>query len=147
VSTAPELQYLPMITTNGAGGAIVAWQDTRNGTTDVYAQGIGSDGVLGGGPLAVPRDDRVSLALGRVFPNPLRGARLSVNFTLADPGSGSLELLDVAGRRVAAREIGAFGPGPHTVELASTAHLAPGLYMVRLRQGANERMTRVAVLR
>jgi hypothetical protein len=34
----------PTIATDGAGGAIVAWQDRRSGAADVYAQRIGSSG-------------------------------------------------------------------------------------------------------
>ncbi len=146
VSTAAETQILPVIATNGTGGAIVAWQDARNGTTDVYAQGVRSDGTLGGDVLGVPGGERMSFALDQVFPNPARGPRLSARFTLPGPGAGSLELLDVAGRRVAERALAGLGAGRHILDFGVGEHLAPGIYMVRLRQGANERMTRVAVL-
>jgi hypothetical protein len=40
-------QFNPQITTDGSGGAIVAWSDYRNGSNaDVYAQGIDSSGVV-----------------------------------------------------------------------------------------------------
>lgn len=39
-------QILPSIVSDGAGGAIVAWQDRRNGTDyDIYVQRIDADGV------------------------------------------------------------------------------------------------------
>jgi hypothetical protein len=41
---------VPEITTDGAGGAIIAWEDGRfpeNGGIDIYASQIGADGVLG----------------------------------------------------------------------------------------------------
>jgi len=45
--TATGLQYSPMITSDGAGGAIVAWMDDRNGTYDIYAQRVDvSGGIL-----------------------------------------------------------------------------------------------------
>ena len=65
----------------------------------------------------------------------------------AECGAASLELLDVAGRRIAAHEVGSLGAGPHTLDLGQDTRLAPGLYLVRLTQGANTRVTRVAVLR
>jgi predicted lipoprotein with Yx(FWY)xxD motif len=42
-----DYQYLPRITTDGAGGAIVAWYDTRGtgGYSDIYAQRVYSDGT------------------------------------------------------------------------------------------------------
>jgi hypothetical protein len=40
-------QWYPMITTDGAGGAIVTWHDLRSGTNyDVYAQRINASGVV-----------------------------------------------------------------------------------------------------
>ncbi len=57
-----------------------------------------------------------------------------------------LELLDVSGRRIASLDVGARGAGPHVVDLAAHRALPPGLYLVRLAQGANVRVTRVAVL-
>jgi hypothetical protein len=41
----PNDQTLPMIASDGSGGAIVTWQDFRNGSnTDVYAQRVGALG-------------------------------------------------------------------------------------------------------
>jgi hypothetical protein len=45
--TAAHEQDSPMLTSDGAAGAIVAWYDLRNGSTfDVYAQRINSTGVV-----------------------------------------------------------------------------------------------------
>jgi len=45
VSAAANDQAVPTITSDGAGGAIIAWQDYRTGTSDDYAQRINSSGV------------------------------------------------------------------------------------------------------
>lgn len=45
VCTAPGYQTLPMIAADGAGGAILAWQDPRSGTEFAYAQRV--DGRYG----------------------------------------------------------------------------------------------------
>jgi hypothetical protein len=86
-------------------------------------------------------------ALDPVRPNPTRGGALMVNFTLPSGVAASLELLDVAGRRIVRREVGSFGAGHHTLDLRESRRLAPGLYLVCLRQGVNTRLTRVAVLK
>ena len=39
-------QYYPQICSDGAGGAIIAWVDNRNGPYDIYAQHINSNGVV-----------------------------------------------------------------------------------------------------
>ena len=46
ISTAPGDQEGPAITSDGAGGAIVTWQDYRSGNSDIYAQRISSGGVV-----------------------------------------------------------------------------------------------------
>jgi hypothetical protein len=88
----------------------------------------------------------LAFALGVVRPNPTRGGALSVRFTLPSGTAALVELLDVAGRRIASHEVGSLGAGQHTLDLGQGQHFAPGLYLVRLTQGANTRTTRVAVL-
>lgn len=39
-----DSQSIPQITSDGAGGAIIAWTDTRGSSSDVYAQRIDADG-------------------------------------------------------------------------------------------------------
>ena len=228
--TATGNQYYAMIVPDDEGGAIVAWQDQRDGNDDIYAQrvwadgstpvllslvgaDVGADGVkltwLAGGiesgvatvyrspvggewarigevtadgtgylrytdPIDATasrmgyrlgiveagiegfygetwvdlpaREDNVSFALEPVRPNPSQGGALTVRFTLPDAAAASLELLDVSGRRIATREVGSLGAGPHALDLGEGRHLAPGLYLVRLQQGANTRVTRAAVI-
>ncbi len=45
VCTAPENQYLCEICSDGQGGAIIVWRDSRGTDYDIYAQRIGSDGT------------------------------------------------------------------------------------------------------
>ncbi len=46
VCTAPGNQNCPAITTDGAGGAIIAWWDMRSGDFDIYAQRIDLAGYV-----------------------------------------------------------------------------------------------------
>jgi DNA-binding beta-propeller fold protein YncE len=91
-----------------------------------------------------PTAASLTFALDPVRPNPSRSGSLAVHFSLPTDAPARLELLDVAGRRVAARDV---GMGQHTLDLGAGQRLAPGLYLVRLTQGANTRTTRVAVLK
>ena len=150
LSTAAGNQEYPAIVGVGAGGVIVAWMDQRSGTRfDVYAQYVQPDGRLGGDVASVPGEApaSVAFALDPVRPNPTHGGTLTVRFALPGGAAASLELLDVAGRRIAKHEVGALGAGRHTLDLGEGARLAPGLYLVCLRQGTNTRVTRVAVLK
>jgi len=86
------------------------------------------------------------LALRGAWPNPARGAAL-VWLTLPDDAPARLELLDPAGRRVRALELGALGPGLHRVEIAGTATLRPGLYLMRLTQPGRQATGKLVVTR
>jgi len=88
---------------------------------------------------------KLAFALTGVRPNPSRVKELTVEFVLASAEPARLELIDVAGRRVAARDVG--GLGRQAVNLAEGANLTPGVYVVRLSQARNMRSTRTAVLR
>lgn len=43
---APGLQARPEIAADGAGGALVCWEDARGGEADIYAQRVGASGTL-----------------------------------------------------------------------------------------------------
>ena len=44
-ATNPGAQRQPLMISDGAGGAIVTWQDSRNGTFDIYTQRINASGA------------------------------------------------------------------------------------------------------
>jgi hypothetical protein len=46
ICTAAATQEYPAITSDGSGGAIITWDDYRNGNFDIYAQKINSSGAV-----------------------------------------------------------------------------------------------------
>ena len=96
------------------------------------------------GTTAVDADGPLAFGLERVRPNPTTSRNLTVSFALASDAPARVELLDVAGRVMASRELA--GAGRRTLDLAAGTHLAPGLYLVRLSQGGQHRTERVAVV-
>ena len=85
------------------------------------------------------------LTLSGAWPNPMRGS-LTVSFALPREGDAQLELLDLAGRRVASRFEPGLSAGAHRVTLARGLALAPGLYLVRLAHGGETRSLKVTVV-
>ena len=71
---------------------------------------------------------------------------MAVTFVLPIAAPASLELVDVKGRVAASRDVGALGPGRHSLDLAGGRRIRSGVYLVRLTQGALQRATRVVVL-
>jgi hypothetical protein len=94
--------------------------------------------------LDVPR--ALALALEGFRPNPASREAV-VAFTLPESGSAVLELIDITGRRVFSREVGALGPGRHTVRIDDQAALAPGVYVIRLTQGGRVVQARGVVMK
>jgi hypothetical protein len=135
---------------DGAGGEILTWNDQRGGdqNSDVYAQRVQANGVLGGTVVDVPFDgsQALSLALDAVRPNPWHGRALTLSFSLATEEPATLEVIDIAGRRVAMQELTARGPSRATTKLVLGSPVAPGVYLVRLRQGDRVRLQRFVVL-
>jgi hypothetical protein len=93
----------------------------------------------------VPRAARLALAGPR--PNPSTGELLQVAFSLPSAEPARLELLDVAGRRVAGREVGSLGAGEHFETLRPDTHLPSGLYWLRLSQGPRALVARAVIAR
>jgi hypothetical protein len=75
-----------------------------------------------------------SLALRAASPNPSAG-RFVADFSLPDAAPATLELLDLAGRRVWRQEVGTLGPGRHVLKVAEGTGLPAGLYLLRLLHG------------
>lgn len=96
---------------------------------------------------STPGADPTSLALALSSPNPSRGTRLSFALALPDDAPARLELLDVHGRRVATRDVGALGAGRHAVDLAPEAGLGAGVYLARLTHSAQTRIVRAIVMK
>ncbi len=128
-------------------GGYVSWLEAvplANNEVDyaVYLQRLGA---LTPVPLAVDAQAPAGLALLAPRPNPARGD-FAIDYRLAAGGPATLELFDAAGRRVAARALPATGAGPQVARFGA-AGLAPGVYLVRLAQGARVRTARIALVR
>lgn len=67
VGAAANLQQAQVIVPDGSGGAIVAWQDTRSGSADIYAQRIDAAGdvvwVANGVPVSQALNDQLAPTL------------------------------------------------------------------------------------
>jgi hypothetical protein len=123
---------------SGTGRRVAqSWNLAPSGAPVLHVEYGGSIPVdVGNGPAP-------GLALERVRPTPSRGV-LGVDLSLPDARPARLELIDIAGRRVATRELAGRGPGRHHVELARG--LRAGVYLVRLVQGDLARTLKAVVL-
>jgi hypothetical protein len=124
-------------------GLFVLLQDSSvvSSRLDVYGPPWPPDSLV-----AVPEPGApTALRLESVYPTPSLGA-LWVSFALPDDAPASLELMDVAGRRVWRQEIGPSAAGRHVARLGDGA-LPGGVYFVRLSQSGRHLVARAVVLR
>jgi PKD repeat protein len=90
----------------------------------------------------------VQLALLRVAPNPATaGVDLLVRLSLPTDGGATLQVLDVAGRVMAERDLGPLGRGIHQERVSWERRPAAGIYWVRLTQGGKSVSAKVGILR
>jgi len=129
-----------------ANGRIIFVDNTVTaGSRYQYRIGVvesGTESFYGEASVTVPT---LALAIASVAPNPA-SRDLWVAFTLPSAAPATLRLIDIAGREVRSREVGA-SAGPQRVNLAEGAVLPMGIYAVKLTQGGRSVSTRVSVVR
>jgi hypothetical protein len=136
-----------ILTSDGAGGALVAWRDRRS-DGDVYAQRIQSNGTMGDSPvLGVEPPSTVSFGISALFPNPWNAATLHVSLSLPNGAPARLALIDAQGRLVSRDEVRLAGGGRTTIALSRPQRLPPGIYVLRLEQSGRTVSRSVSMVR
>jgi hypothetical protein len=98
-------------------------------------------GATAAGPAPSP-----AFALVGAEPNPT-ARELRVAFSLPTEAPARLELLDIAGRALAVRDVGALGPGHHVLDLTESRALPAGVYLLRLTQSGRSLTQRAVIVR
>ena len=145
---APEQDWTAVGRAAPDGSGIVTYDDTDVLPGERYGYRLavtwnGTERMLGEVWLSVPAVWQ--LHLGGTLPNPA-GPELTVAFSLPTREPATIELLDVAGRRVIGRPVGAYGPGDHVIRLGDGRRFSPGVYLLRLSQGKRSVTRKTVVL-
>lgn len=121
ISNAPGSQTNPRHINDGKGGAIVVWQDKRDGTwLDVYTQNINSDGSLG---VVGINETLTDNCRAQVFPNPNKGEFIFQNAGCAGDTYYELKIFNTLGRQVF------FNPSMHENDIfINLSSLERGVY-------------------
>lgn len=101
--------------------------------------------TVGTAPTGVGDGVALSLALQGVTPNPAQRSFI-VSFSLPNAAPATVGIYDISGRQIVQRAVGGLGKGTHRVTFGERESLPPGIYLVRLNQGALAYTTRVAVI-
>jgi hypothetical protein len=132
---------------DGAGRVAFTDRDVIAGSRYGYRLGLvvqGHETFLGETLVDIPRT--YPLALAGVRPHPAT-ADFAVAFSLPDGQPARLEVFDLAGRLVAAQEVGVLGGGNQVVRFGEGRSLASGVYAIRLTRGGRAVTTRAVIVR
>jgi len=146
-SAGSEWQALGVVATEGSGQLRYEDRTVSPGSRYAYRLGyreLGAELFTAETWVDVPA--ALVLALEGLRPNPAPG-EFAVAFTLPSAAPATLELMDVSGRRVIAREVGALGPGHRLLRLGEGARVSPGVYWLRLTQSGRTLTARGVVVR
>jgi hypothetical protein len=139
----------PALTSDDAGGAIVAWEARRTNPIgyDIFAQHIPAEGtVVGVAAVTLPSE----LLIEAIRPNPSRGA-VTISFSVPNGSEATVSILDLQGRLVSQPgRVGGFGPGFHSLEWdgsAGSVRVPTGIYFVVANDGKRREVRRVVVVR
>jgi hypothetical protein len=137
-----DWQTIAHLASDGNGYISYEDRDVVAGTRYGYRL-LASGEPFGEGWLLIPSAQRFSLS--GVRPNPSPG-RLIIAFTLPDTRPARIEVADVAGRRILARDVGSLGAGPHEVDMGDGRRVAAGVYLIRLTREGETLTTRAVVV-
>jgi hypothetical protein len=134
------------ITSDGAGGAFVAWHDQRGPGVDIYAARVIATGQLPTGVRAI--SPSLNVTLGENYPNPFSDETV-FDLTLRQETKVIVDVFDIAGRRVRALDLGRRNSGVSRLVLDGLddqAHALPsGVYFCRVH-AAGESITKKMVI-
>ena len=146
------------VSENGAIGSVpvtITIPDTARGTAHVCVATSESGtqprqccfAVTATTPARVGDAAEAGFAIRAASPNPA-GRSLTVTFSLQGTQPARLELLDVHGRRVAARDVSGMGPGLHAVRFDREIGVLPaGVYAIKLTQRDRTAIHKVTIVR
>ncbi len=139
-------QSLGPLAVDGLGRVTIEDQDIVAGERYAYRIGMQVDGAEAfSDEVWIEVPNTLALAIEGVRPQPARRDAW-MTFTLPSSAPARMEVMDVSGRRVAARDLAGFGAGRHVVRLDELPEAA-GVYFVRVWQGGASVQARVVRVR
>lgn len=148
-----NVQAYPRVVSDGAGGAIITWQDLRGGVAyDLYAQHVQASGFV---DPAWPTDGaalcQAALRLPAPYPSPSGGEPVTIVFDLPSPAHASAQVFDAAGHRVRSLMLDGELPAGRQIlrwdgRNDQLHRVPPGIYFVRIRAAREVAERRMVVL-
>jgi predicted CXXCH cytochrome family protein len=136
---------VPTVSTDAALLAVVVIGTESELGLGLEAEVCSSDPFSIGSPTSARNRD-LALSLHGISPSPSSNGFM-VMFSLPSSDAALLEVYDVRGRQIVAREVGSMGPGLHSLSFEQGRKIAAGVYLVRLTQGGRSHTKQAILLR
>lgn len=149
ICKAPQSQQNIKIITNGQGGAIIAWEDERNGNRDIYAQRVNYNGTIGveGDPDKLSGKNEIKIECA---PNPFRGTA-TIRYYTPKTGWMRIRIYDAAGHLVKNLQSSFAETGYHSLKWNArddTGRTLPsGIYFLSAQTVEGNNTTRLLLLK
>jgi len=138
LTSLPNSEYSPILSDDVLGiSRFLAWRDTRNGNSDVYAR---HNPVIG----IEEQSGRNPIADSPVLRTPIRGRRFTLDCGWLDATAVQLRIHDALGRELLSRQIAVNPQGTITLDLPE---LTAGVYILQMEAQERQRGQRFTVLR
>jgi len=130
----------------GSIASCTIWRGVIADTT-VYSRYTGREELFARVGPSGRGDTKQVFELAGTAPNPVRGTA-SVTFSLPTSAPARLQMLDVQGRVAWGMDVGNLGSGRHTIKIGSGGvQPRPGVYWLRLSQGARAQIKKIVVIK
>jgi hypothetical protein len=136
ICVSPGDKYSPVITGDGAYGAIIAWQDYREGSAAIYVQRVHDTPPAGPG-----------LSYAKAYPNPFHpGKHTKMRFVKLTAGA-VVGIYTLSGEKVAEVTAGSNADAEWLVQNTAGLPVASGVYLAYISDGTNKKILKIAVER
>jgi hypothetical protein len=143
ICTATGSQVHPKIASDGAGGAIITWQDARDGNPHIYVQKVNSNGIFGVATGIGEKEIKSrELVLYQNYPNPFN-ADTKISYGILQSDFISLKVYDLFGKEIKILVNEEKAAGTYDVNFDASG-ITPGIYVYKLKAGSvNETKTMI----
>ncbi len=153
VCTDASNQSAPAIASDGVGGVVVAWEDSRFGHGSIFAQRLKAANGEWGPPDATGIGDAPSIGALTILPNYPNPFAATTNIEIRVPSASdvSVDVFDVAGRRVSTLAMRGADAGWDRIPFAGLSAdgrpLPSGVYFYRVTAGGHTATRKMVIAR
>ena len=147
VSIAASNQLFPQLTNDASGGAIITWNDLRNGNdnADIYAQKVDALGNIGIVGVEKGIELPLKYSISQNYPNPFNPTT-TIGYKLTNRGKVILKVYDVLGDEVAILVDQEQEAGNYSIEFDGEK-LSSGVYFYKIVAGRFTQTKKMILLR